>query len=381
MKHKIHRINLLVLLLIVFTTVTASGAVSAATSKPAAKAIRVYVGGKEIHPHAAAVIQNGRVYIEFRSVVQALGFKYKYDAANKLITADSEDASFKIDLKTKKTYVNNSLFTYDLNVPMILGSGADTLVMISLFSGTDYINADYDKTQKIVKVYEDLQGKPKKADLKKIRALVEAHYQTQAGYVAINKLEMESWGTYTMMLADVSVRRTGAELLDRVEHTAIKMEHKPDASWVIHSIEITDVDYLNYTSLAQKEVSVPDADKIAIYALLAAEFKAINDENIDAQLALQNPSSMMIEDEQDLRDYLEITYQKYEMEITKELAVIVSYAPDKAIVYTVYTLSDNDDPSLFKVRFNKLEPVVKGVDGNWYLNPDEEVTLGSEVVK
>jgi hypothetical protein len=47
----------------------------------------------------------------------------------------------------------------------------------------------------------------------------------------------------------------------------------------------------------------------------------------------------------------------------------------------VYTLSDNDDPSLFKVRFNKLEPVVKGVDGNWYLNPDEEVTLGSEVVK
>jgi hypothetical protein len=89
----------------------------------------------------------------------------------------------------------------------------------------------------------------------------------------------------------------------------------------------------------------------------------------------------MIEDEQDFRDYLEIIYQKYEREITKELAVIVSYAPDKAIVYTVYTLSDNDDASLFKVRFNKLEPVVKGVDGKWYLNPDEEVMLGSEVVK
>ncbi|MFD1908452.1 hypothetical protein ACFSQ7_37325 [Paenibacillus rhizoplanae] len=42
------------------------------------------------------------MYVEFRSVVQALGFKFKYDAAGKQITATSEDASFKVDLKNGK---------------------------------------------------------------------------------------------------------------------------------------------------------------------------------------------------------------------------------------------------------------------------------------
>ncbi|MFD2408615.1 stalk domain-containing protein [Paenibacillus rhizoplanae] len=381
MKKKIHMANVLYLLLITLLGVAmTANTVSAATASETAKGIRVYVQNKEIHPRAASVIQGGSVYVEFRSVVQALGFKFKYDAAGKQITATSEDASFKVDLKTEKTIVNGSLYTYDSNIPMVIGSGADALVALSLYSETDYISADYDKTNKIVKVYKDLQGKPKKVDLKKMQALIKAHYQTLDGFKSIDMLEMKSWGEYTVMLADVSFRKTETELLDRVEHVTLEMEHKPDASWMIHNIEINNTEYLNYTSLINKEVSVPAADKMAIRELLAAYSKAINDKDVDAELALQDPANLTADYEQGLRDLREWSTRKFDLEYTEEQAVIVSYSANQAVVYWVCTLQANNDPSKFKERLYSLTSVVKNED-RWYFDSNEEVALGREVIK
>ncbi|QUL56679.1 hypothetical protein KDC22_09430 [Paenibacillus tritici] len=381
MKKKIHMANVLYLLLITLLGVTTTAnTVTAATATQTTNGIRVYVQNKEVHPRVATVIHGGKVYVEFRSVVQALGFIFKYDAAGKQITAKSEDASFKIDLKTKKTFVNGSQYTYDSNIPMVIGTGADAQVALSLFSETDYISADYDKTNKIVKVYEDLQGKPKKADLKKMQALIKAHYQTLDGFKSIDMLEMKSWGEYTVMLADVSFRKTETELLDRIEHVTLEMEHKPDASWTIHHIEINNTEYLNYTSLINKEVSVPAADKMAIRELLAAYSKAINDKDVDAELALQDPANLTADYEQGLRDLREWSTRKFDLEYTEEQAVIVSYSANQAVVYWVCTLQANNDPSKFKERLYSLTSVVKNKD-RWYFDSNEEVALGREVIK
>ncbi|MEK3876361.1 stalk domain-containing protein [Paenibacillus sp. FSL M7-0420] len=381
MKKKIHMANVLLLLLITLLGVaTTANTVSAATAAQTAKGMRVYVQNKEIHPRAATVVQGGSVYVEFRSVVQALGFKFKYDADSKQITATSEDASFKVDLKTKKTFVNGSLYTHNSKIPMVIGSGADALVALSLFEETNYINADYDKTNKLVKVYEDLQGKPKKADLNKIQALIKAHYQTLDGFKSIDKFEMKSWGEYTVMLADVSFRKTETELLDRVDHVTLEMEHKPDASWMIHNIEINDTDYLNYTSLINKEVSVSAADKMAIRELLAAYSKAINDKDVEAELALQDPANKTADYEQEIRKLREWSNRKYDIEYTQEQVVIVSFSAKKAVVYSIYTLQANNDPSKFKERFYSLTSVVKSKD-KWYIDSNEGVALGREVVK
>ncbi|WP_238653265.1 stalk domain-containing protein [Paenibacillus piscarius] len=381
MKKKIHNDNLLLILLITLLGVAmTANTVSAATATQTAKGIRVYVQNKEIHPRAASVIQGGSVYVEFRSVVQALGIKFKYDAAGKQITATSEDATFKVDLKTKKTFVNGSPYTYDSNVPMVIGSGADALVAITLYSETDYISADYDKTNKIVKVYEDLHGKPKKADLKKIQALIKAHYQTLDGFQSIDKLEMESWREYTVMLADVSFRKTETELLDRVEHVTLEMEHKPDASWTIHNIEINNTEYLDYTSLINKEVNVPAADQMAIHELLAAYCKAIKDKDVDAELALQDPANLTAGDEKSLRNLREWSTRNFDLEYTEEQAVIVSYSANQAVVYWVCTLQVKKDSSKLTERLYSLTSVVKNKD-KWYFDSNEEIALGSEVIE
>lgn len=182
------------------------------------------------------------------------------------------------------------------------------------------------------------------------------------------------------MLADVSFRKTETELLDRVEHVTLEMEHKPDASWIIHSMETNNIEYLNYTSLINKEVSIPSADKMAIRELLAAYFKAINVKDVDAELALQDPANITAEDEQGLRNLREWSTRKFDLEYTEEQAVIVSFSANQAVVYSVYTLHDNNDPSNFKVRFYSLTSVVKSKD-KWYMDSKEEVALGREIVK
>ncbi|KWX79099.1 hypothetical protein AMQ84_07775 [Paenibacillus riograndensis] len=380
MKFNVKSITMLVLVCLI--TLMAWNPAEASAKAAAVQTIRVYVHDKEIHPKTAPVIQGGRLYVEFRSAVQALGFSYKYDAVKKVITAGSEDASFRIDLKAKKAYVNEISFS-ETGTPVFIGSGTDIMVLGSIFKRTEYINADYDQKQKIVRIYEDLQGKPKKSDLKTIRALLEAHYQTSSGLASIQKLDVKAWGSYTAMSADVLIRKSGGELLDRIEHASIYMVHNADKSWTINNID-TDTEYLNYPSLAQKEASVPEADKTAINSLIAADFKARNEENVDALLALQNPAGQMFTDDpglKSMREYLKSAYAKNEMKYNGESTTIVAYEPARATVYTVFTMVNTADLPLFKLRFFALDSVVKAADGNWYRDIYNDIILDTEVVK
>lgn len=355
-----------------------------ASAAPNVNTILVFVQNKQIQPKVAPVIQGGRLYIEFRSVVLALGFKFNYDATTKVITAVSENESFKIDLKSRKTYLNGRQFTYGPDAPVILGTGANVLVMNHLLNATNSIIANYDSVHKDVNVYEDLEGKPNEADLKKIRAAIEAYYHTSDGLASIKALNIESWGMFTTMLADITIRKSGTELLDRTEHATIKMLHATDKSWIISDVQ-SETEYLNYLSLAQKEAVVPDADKLAIHILLDTYVQAINDEDALGLMAVENPNGAFFTtgnfSKEQLKLLLEIDFLRDELKQTKEQATIVAYEPDKATVYTVYTVRDKEDASLPTQRSYYLVSVIKTADGKWYMDSNEDVLLGSEIVK
>jgi ketosteroid isomerase-like protein len=374
----------LILALVIAVMLMSLNSVSAAT-KPVVKPIRVYVQDKEIRPTVAPAIREGRVYVEFRSVIQALGFKFNYDAAKKVITADSEDASFKIDLKTGATYVNGIRFVYDSNAPMIIASGANTLVINHLFHATDYLYADYYSDKKILKVYEDPWGKPKKADLRSIQSVIATHYQTAAGGASsITGFELQSWGTYATVSADVTIRKSGDELLDRIEHATIEMEREDGNRWTIHDIQ-TVTEYLDFKSLSQREAVVPEPDKSAIVALLEASIKALNDKNAEALVAMLNPDAPLGDGISSRDELLLITKynflkQESEIEIAIEKTTIVSYEQNKATVYVVSTIRNKKNGEQPHSRSYILMSLVKNSDGKWYLNPDSDVTLDNETL-
>ncbi|BBH23247.1 hypothetical protein Back11_45920 [Paenibacillus baekrokdamisoli] len=371
----------LILPLVIAIMLMSLTSVSAAT-KPVVKPIRVFVQDKEIRPTAAPVIRGGRVYIEFRSVVQALGFKVKYDAVKKVINADSEDASFMIDLKTGATYVDGKRFVYDLEAPMIIVSGANTLVMNQLFHATSYLGADFYSDTKIVKVYEAPWGKPKKADLRTIQSIITTHFQTTGGASSITGFELQSWGTYVTVSADVTIRKSGDELLDRIEHEIIKMDREDGDHWVIRDIQSV-TEYLDFKSLSQKEASVPEVDKSAIVALLEASIKAKNEENAEALVAMLNPDAPLglgISSREELLLLLKYRFLKQDIEYETDKSTIVSYEPNKATVYVVLTIRDKENGEELHFRSYILLSLVKTSDGKWYLNPNGDVMLDSETL-
>ncbi|MFC5470993.1 stalk domain-containing protein [Cohnella suwonensis] len=209
--------------LIVAMAFMTSGAASAAVNKPATKPIGLYVQDKLVKPTVAPIVKNGRVYVEFRSVVKALGFTFNYDAAKQVITANSEDASFKIELKTGQTYVNGKRFVYDQGVPMIIASGANTLVIGHLFHATEYLYTDYYADKKIVMVYEDPWGKPKKSDVRTIQSVIKKYY-ADAGASSVTSIQLKSWGSFVTITADAAFAKGGDVLLNRIEHASIEME-------------------------------------------------------------------------------------------------------------------------------------------------------------
>ncbi|MNN97805.1 hypothetical protein D3C81_2170420 [compost metagenome] len=81
-----------------------------------------------------------------------------------------------------------------------------------------------------------------------------------------------------------------------------------------------------------------------------------------------------------MREYLKLTYAKNEVKYNGESTTIVAYEPERAKVYTVFTMVDTADLPLFKLRFFVLESVVKAADGNWYRDIDNDIILDSEVV-
>ncbi|MBT2292591.1 hypothetical protein J7E73_26340 [Paenibacillus albidus] len=370
--------SLLILMLIIGLVplnLTPASAASGLDKRP----LQVYVQDKRIHPTQAPVIQNGRVYVEFRSVALALGLKFKYDERKQVITASSEDVIFNIDLKDGITLVNGREVFFD--EPMIIESGINTLVMIHLFNPSEHFNGEYNPRTKTVHVYEDPWGKPKKSDLKAIESFIREHYR-KIGYAnSVDNLKLESWGEHVTMTADVTIPKNGTGLVDRMEHSTISMNREENHSWSIFEIA-SETEYLDYKSLSNRQVAVPEADKAAIYSLLEAHAKAINEENADMLIALRNPDIPLGEgfsSIEEVKFYVEYTlFRDQALEYTREQNNIVSYEPNKAVIYEVTRIKDKEHPNYPHVRTYVLTSVVKASDGKWYLNPDEDLGLGSE---
>lgn len=339
------------------------------------KPIRVYVQNKEIKPAVAPVIKGGKVYVEFRSVAVALGLSFNYDKANKVITAQSEDVSYKIDVKKGTAYIDGEPYVYDSANPMIISSGANTLVMTHLFRATDYWSADYLSEKKAVYISDDLWGKPKKRDLRAIRAIVEKHYSAANSKAVITKFALESWGSYATLSVDVKFPKTEADLLARLEHAEIEMERQEDRSWILHNIN-SETEYLDYKTLSQRETVVSEPDKSAIKELVKSQYKALDEKNAKAMAALTY-SDLSNE------DLIELFTWRFQDSTLKNVGyklegdpVIVSYSPDQAKVYTVFTMKDNSQSSY--LRLYSLLSLIKASDGKWYINPEDEIVFGYE---
>jgi ketosteroid isomerase-like protein len=370
----LHIKSVIILSLVIVVLLSSLAPASAATN-PSVTKINVFVEGKMIRPTFAPIIRDGKVYVEFRSIVQALGYSFKYDSAKKIITAESPEADFKIkmDLKTESIIINGLPYSFDN--PTMIENGPSTLVRIFMFKELNWA-ADYNQTAKRVDIQEDLWGKPSQSDLKEIKSIIEKHY-LKPGIQEARNIRLESWGSYVTLSADVTIRKSGDELLDRIDHATIEIEHLAKKQWTIHNIE-SDIEYLDYKSLAQKEATVPEADKAGILTLMDTYWKALNNKDAKTIVALRNPDvplSAGISSKEQLIQLYEYELLNSNTKYTVEHSQIVSFQPNKALLYTElimeYSLKAGSKPS--RTRYYQLITVVKATDGNWHLSAPNTV--------
>jgi hypothetical protein len=346
-----------------------------AASKPAAP-LRVYVQNKEVKANISPVIKGGRVYVEFRSVAVALGFSFKYDADKQIITAGSEDISFKIDVKKGTTYIDGEKYNLNSKDPMTIPSGANTLVMLHLFNATDYSYAEYNEDTRIVTISENLWRKARTSDLRKIRSEIDKFYKAAYDNATITKYEVSpSTGSYTTIWVDVKLPKNETVLLDRLEHTEFNLERQEDNQWIIQERDV-DTEYLDYQSLAQREVAVPEPDKSAIKGLITSYFKAMDEKNAVAVVDLLYSD----DSKEDLIKFYKWEFQRDEpknpgYKIEEEPTIVV-YNSNKAMVYTVFSMKEKEKINPVHLQSYYLLPVIKASDGKWYIASEGEVFLG-----
>ncbi|KQO18349.1 hypothetical protein ASF12_06955 [Paenibacillus sp. Leaf72] len=279
-------------------------------------------------------------------------------------------------------YVNGRQFVFDWETPTIIESGANTLVLGHLFQPTEYLVAEYYTDKRIVNVHESMWPKPKKADLRIIRSILESYFQDFNPVAQITSIELESWGTYVTMLTGVFIPKMGNELLDRMEHATIRMSNEEGKGWEIHDVS-SEIEYLDYESLSHEEVAVPDKDKSAIYTLVEANAKAIDDENSSALIEMINPVYWASEgsfSKEELNKYYTSVFLNYDYDYRLEQATIVSYEPNKAKVYYVSTVKNSEGTTEEFTRLYELQDVSKATDGKWYWEPDSSIMIYSELV-
>lgn len=339
--------------------------------------IRIYVEDKEIKPTVSPVLKGGRVYVEFRSIALALGFAFKYDTANQVITAGSEDISFKIDIKNGTTYIDGKLYEFNSEEPMTIASGSNTLVMIHLFNATDYTYADYNGANRTVTISENLWREPRTSDFRSIRLVIEQFFKSTYDNATITKYEVSpSWGAATVWV-DAKIPKNETMLLNHLLHTEFQLERQEDNQWVIQEM-YSKTEYLDYKSLARKEVEVPEPDKSSIKRVITSYFKALDEKNAEAIVSLISSD----ETKEELIKYYNWEFQR---EISKntgykvdEQPIIVTYNSDESMVYTVFSIKEKVSENPVHFRGYYLLPIVKAPDGKWYLSSDNEIMLGYE---
>ncbi|MNS34019.1 hypothetical protein D3C72_661410 [compost metagenome] len=392
---------------------------AAAASSPANKSIRVFVHNKEIHPSSAPIVRYGRVFVELRSILKTLGYTLSYDDKKKVFSAVSEDKTIKVDLKSGKANLSGEAFPNDPKDPYVITGGASTFVDLEFLDYATGLESDWDAVSRTVKVHKSRDGKPLKADIREMNAVIKKMFKSikdgdSKGYLSlINKDSdyefyeevmsdptlLTKYAGYTSIdnfipindyisaipndmvkkiSANISIPKGPGELLDRVEHVVIYMELDSNYKWTIDYFGSNDTEYLNYRDVLKKEAEVPQADQTAIRAVLDTYFKAINEENVDAAIGtLYTDSSNIKEVKNDLFRLFALN----DLVIKMESMSIPSYTNNSASIYLIQTNQYTIAGKELELRYYLLLRFIKLPDGNWRMDQNSSVQLDQEVLK
>ncbi|MCQ6562495.1 stalk domain-containing protein [Paenibacillus mendelii] len=386
-------------LVIVFTLsfATAGMAANANTTSP----IRVWLGEEEIEFSVAPVAQSGTVYVEFRSLFQALGFAIDYDTKTKSITGESRNVSIQMKIGSSDTLVNGKPSAVPAKPIAIDGR---TLVPLRFIGEAAGLTVDWSSKAQTIKLsykaptaedmagikalFDKQQAYIDKKDYKGFLSTIDPSSELLDGLeeqlkaqedgdvvtvTTFDSFEVEDWKQNEAgVWFNAVTKKSGSEgfYLDRLEETYAVVHRAADGSWKLYDIQTTDAVYLNAEEVVKQEANVPDAEKTAILGAMEANLKAMNDEDANALVATFNPSSPYVDY---LKDIYVDFFADYDLKFTNEKVSIVYYKDSTAYVYVVQKMEVIEGDDFVDDRSYMVFKVTKDKAGKWLIDPDNEL--------
>jgi len=369
------------------------GTASAASGQPE---IKVLLNGEPLRFNQNPVAMDGRTFVEFRTLFEAFGYEVFYENATKKITAESDSRYIEMTIGADIAFVNGTAVEVNKQLTTLNGR---TLVGVKFLADLSGKEASWESAAKTVVivdggptaeqqqalfgVLDQVLAAEEASDADALMALFHDESEIKdAMDAAIREqfstaktkttIEDRYVGYYTdeealVVTLEKSVKVSGGFFLDN--ESEVEYTLRPDASgqWKIYDIYVPYTDYTNLDRLFDQAVTVPDADKAAIEAVLSAQMKAASEGDTEAYVA-----TMHFEDETlkaDASAAIEELFASYSTKATVEQQAIVEYnGADRATLAFVMVSEVTMEDLSYTVRSTMLNDAVK-VDGKWLLEP------------
>lgn len=372
--------------------VMSAGAVSAAS---AAQPIRVELNGQEVVFPAPPVVLSGKTYVEFRTLFNSLGYKVDYAAATKKIKAQSSVRSIELSVGGTSVLVDGKKVATGGEMKIINGR---TLVGVRFIATLSAKKVEWNAVKKTVFITDIGPTAEQKAALfsvldrlinaeaagdadaflagfhsqspmkDAIKTSIQdqfAHMKTQT--VILDK-EIDSFSASSAVLVTTEQTRkvSGAGFFpDNMSEISYTLRKETNGQWAIYMVEQLSFEALDVDSLWKQAVQAPEADQQEIEALLSAQAKAVNEEDIEAYGATINQDAPGAKEElEGLKDLL----ASVNLKMVIEKSAIVEIDDDSASLLASITVEQTDGDEIPSNRSISLLTLTK-VNGKWLLNP------------
>ncbi|MFD2380425.1 stalk domain-containing protein [Paenibacillus xanthanilyticus] len=370
----------------------------------APKPIKVVLAGEELTMKVAPVVQSNTVYVEFRTLFEALGYEVGYDAKTKKIVGESDSATIQMQIGTTNTLVNGKAPQAAVKPIAVNGS---TLVPLRFIGEASGLDVTWNNKTRVVelsfpvpteKEYAALTGlldkletasssedkagylalfaadSPQLADLKaQLEAAKEGDVRTNTVFDDVELLAFDR-KTAVLSVEATTTKEAGETrfYLEQNDLLTITVDLQADGSWKIYELSVDDTIYPGAEEAVKQKPAVPDADKAAILAVLEANVKALNDENAEALAATY---SLNAAEKDGFVDYYKEFFADYDDTFSHEGINIFVY--EEGVAHVSFIEHEQGEDAHYSTHY--IYTIEKSADGKWLINPDVKLISSEEL--
>lgn len=382
-------------LLVVFTM--AAGTASAAMQKTD---IKVKLNGEWVIFPTPPVILNSKTYVEFRTLFTKLGYSIDYNSATKTIKAKSDVRSIQMQPTGTSALVDGQKVPVNGEMKLINGR---TMVGVRFIATLSDKTVSWDGTKKLVTIVdkgptaaqkaevfavlnqlaaaEDKQdadafmalihsGSPYRSDINDVIRDQFARMHTKTEYEEMN-VESYSAAEAVVSTLEHTYKVSGDGFYADTENEIAYTMRKDGGKWAIYDIEQLSSDIKDQDALWKQEVTVDDADKTALTAVLDAQTAATNAKDINAYSATLVPGAEGYQDDVDSAKEM-FSDPDTTVKMTLERSAVVEMHDTEAMLLVSYKMDITMQDEPMPVRSLYIFHAQKQQDGKWLLMPGPE---------